>query len=237
MLPNLHLLVELGCWAPWEGAVEPFLRLETFLGAHGNITVTLLSWGPLRPGLERLAKIGDWSFPDHFITEGGLALFHARASGAWVEDLGYHRWVGARWDPLALERAVFSQPSYSFRQILGAGSARRAIFKVEPDHDPARAVAELEACLAQTSCSGRLALAGEVLEVVPLDVGPRTAAAYLHQHLATPCALMACGGSEAFQEVLGLADFPVPLAGGPEGILAALSELQIHPSGLQWVKV
>lgn len=237
MLPDLHLLVELDCWAPQEGASEAFVLLETFLAAHGNITVSLLSWEALRPGLERLATAGDWSFPDHFIAEGGLAIFHARASGAWVEDTGYRRWVGARWDPLALQRAVLSRPSYSFRQILGEGSARRAVFKVEPDRNLVQAVAELEDCLARTPYSARIALDGDTFEVVPQDVGPRTAAAFLHERLARPCPLMACGSSPRFQEVLRLAELPVRLTGGPEEVLEALFRVQVHPSGQEGVKV
>ena len=217
MIPDLHLVLELESWVPLEGRSEPLIKLKTYLGAHDNLTLTLVSENPLWSGLEQLGA-RDSSFPDHFISDGGLAIYHARKNGSWAEDAEYRHWVGARWDPLVLERVAASRGFRCFRQVLGAHSPRRAVFTVAPDQSLRRAAEELEACLALTPFDGRIVVAGDNQEVVPRTVGFRTAATYLHQHLPGPPAMMACGCKEGFLEVLQLAEYPVLLAGGPMGI-------------------
>ena len=214
MVPDLHLLVELDCWLPSKGQTGALLRLETYLGTHGDITLTLAGPASLTTCLERMASFGDRLAPDRFITEGGLAIFHARDDGSWAEDVEYRRWVGTQWDPLALQRVVATRPSCRFRQILGDGSGRRALFKAEPDLTLPEAVAGLEACLDLMPFPGRVAVQGDVLEVVPGTIGYHTAAAHLRRRQPEACCQVACGCTEAFLEVFQGADCPVLLAGG-----------------------
>ena len=248
MLPDLHLMVELDCWTGPNDLPESMLLLETYLAAHGNVTLTLVALEPLPKALARLAPLGPAALPDHLVTDGGMAIHHA-VDGGWAEDRDYRARVGAGWDSLVLARFVVSRHGGAFRQILVEGSPRRALFRIEGGRDLAEAAAELQACLELTPFRGRILQDGRDLEVVPEAVDRGLAAAFLRERLPGPAALMVCGRSERILGLLRAADHPVLLADslmdfrtpgvprdrvafspakGPAGILEALLRLEFH---------
>ena len=248
MLPDLHLMVELDCWTGPADFPESMLLLETYLAAHGNVTLTLLALEPLQKALARLAPLGPAALPDHLVTDGGMAIHHAQGGG-WVEDREYRERAGAGWDPLVLARFVVSRHGSAFRQVLVDGSPRRALFRVDPGRDLAGAAAELQACLDLTPFRGRIVQEGRDLEVIPEAIDQGLPAAFLRERVPDTSALMVCGRSERILGLLRAADHPVLLADspmdfrtpgmprdrvvfspakGPAGVLEALLRLEFH---------
>ena len=212
MVPDLHLLVELNSWASPEDAPEGLFKLETYLAAHRNITLTLVTRDPIRSALKQMARFGAADVPDHLIVDGGLGVYHAQGNGSWSEDHEYRRWVRTRWDPLALERILEASEARRFRPVRGEFSRQRAVFKVDPSHYLHQAVAELEACVRRCPFAAKVVRDGALLEVVPQDVNLGSAATFLQQGRLAPASMMVCAGAGHDLGLLRLADHPVLLA-------------------------
>jgi len=211
---KLHLIAEVGTWTEPGATTEPLTRLESYLDAHPQIAVTLVTRGSLQQALTKLGAIGR-IMPDHFISDAGTALFHRIEANEWKEDADYRAWAEALWDPRALERLVEWGEPKGARRAIGGYSSRHVTFEFEPQADPSLAIEKLETTLVHFGLNGAVERFGQALEVVPKGVSRVAAASFLHKQLPDPGPLVVCGSTELNLGLFQHADFPVLMANSP----------------------
>jgi len=213
MREPLHLVVELNSWAPLGEDPAVRTKLESHLVDRPNITLTVVTRGPLRSALERMGPAR--MLPSHIIAEAGTAIYQAGGPEGWQEDAQYGAWVESNWDPKCMKALMASGVIRGLRLAPGGLSARHAIFEAEPGIDMSLAWAALSMNAAGVGLRASILAQGSLLELVPAGVDRGTAVVHLRNMPPPKGPLMVCGSSDLNLNLFRTAEFPILMADSP----------------------
>lgn len=209
----LHLIVELNSWAP--SGEDPAVRtkLESHLADRPNITLTVVTRGPLQAALERMGPA--LKLPSQIIAEAGTAIYQAGGPGGWQEDAQYRAWVESNWDPKCLEALMASGVIRGLHLVPGGLTASHAIFEAGEGMDMSLALEALSMNASGAGLKASILAHGNLLELVPSGVDRGTAVAHLRNVPPPKGPLMVCGSSDLNLDLFRTAEFPILMADSP----------------------
>jgi hypothetical protein len=216
-----HLVTDLdGTWISDKDSREHLGFLENTLRACPNATLTFATTRSLDSALQ-LLEGAVTLFPAHFITGGGVRIFHRLPGNQWAEDAAYAARVEAQWDEPGALRYLKFWVHKDVRPARGMWDARKLAFEPQPGIALEEARESLQRSVAATNFHADIISGHDGrLYAVPKGVTKGTALAYLEAHVDLPRPMVACGNSQNDVPMFQMADLVILMADSPLGFEA-----------------